>query len=56
MLLFGGAMQLAGEVCAKANRRRTRSDWMGIERRRRKCPKSPRRRRCLNARRREEAG
>src|SRR5208282_2022392 len=32
MLLFGGAIQLAGEVRAKANRRRTRSDWMGIER------------------------
>jgi peptide chain release factor 3 len=34
MLLFGGAIQLAGEVRAKANRRRTRSDWMGIERER----------------------
>jgi peptide chain release factor 3 len=32
MLLFGGAIQLAGEVRAKANRRQTRSDWMGIER------------------------
>ena len=32
MLLFGGAIQLAGEVKAKANRRRTRSDWMAIER------------------------
>ena len=29
-LLFGGAIQLAGEVRAKA----TRSDWMGIERER----------------------
>src|SRR6202451_4211293 len=34
MLLFGGAIQLAGEVRAKANRRATRSDWMGIERER----------------------
>src|SRR5258708_31231011 len=32
LLLFGGAIQLAGEVPAKANRRQTRSDWMGIER------------------------
>ncbi|MFP6730637.1 MAG: peptide chain release factor 3 [Alphaproteobacteria bacterium] len=32
MLLFGGAIQLAGEVKAKANRRNTRSDWMAIER------------------------
>ena len=32
LLLFGGAIQLAGEVRAKANRRQTRSDWMGIER------------------------
>src|SRR5579863_2730083 len=32
MLLFGGAIQLAGEVRAKANPRKTRSDWMGIER------------------------
>jgi peptide chain release factor 3 len=32
LLLFGGAIQLAGEVKAKANRRNTRSDWMGIER------------------------
>ncbi len=32
MLLFGGAIQLAGEVRAKANRRQTRSDWMDIER------------------------
>ncbi len=31
MLLFGGAIQLAGEVKAKANRRQTRSDWMKIE-------------------------
>ncbi|MCI0598923.1 MAG: peptide chain release factor 3 [Beijerinckiaceae bacterium] len=34
LLLFGGAIQLAGEVRAKANRRKTRSDWMGIERER----------------------
>src|SRR5215469_549809 len=34
LLLFGGAIQLAGEVKAKANRRNTRSDWMGIERER----------------------
>ena len=32
LLLFGGAIQLAGEVRAKANRRQTRSDWMAIER------------------------
>ncbi len=34
LLLFGGAIQLAGEVRAKANRRKTRSDWMGMERER----------------------
>jgi peptide chain release factor 3 len=34
LLLFGGAIQLAGEVRAKANRRNTRSDWMGMERER----------------------
>jgi peptide chain release factor 3 len=34
LLLFGGAIALAGEVRAKANRRQTRSDWMGIERER----------------------
>src|ERR1700740_2654212 len=34
ILLFGGAIQLAGEVRAKANRRNTRSDWMGMERER----------------------
>ena len=34
LLLFGGAIQLAGAVKAKANRRQTRSDWMGIERER----------------------
>ena len=34
LLLFGGAIQLAGEVKAKRNRRPTRSDWMTIERER----------------------
>ena len=34
LLLFGGAIQLAGEVKAKRNRVQTRSDWMGIERER----------------------
>src|SRR5215218_2726872 len=34
LLLFGGAIQLAGEVRAKRNRVQTRSDWMGIERER----------------------
>src|SRR6195256_7039421 len=34
LVLFGGAIQLAGEIRAKANRRQTRSDWMGIERER----------------------
>lgn len=33
-LLFGGAIQLAGEVKAKRNRVSTRSDWMGIEKER----------------------
>jgi peptide chain release factor 3 len=32
LLLLGGAIQLAGEVKAKGDRRRTRSDWMAIER------------------------
>jgi peptide chain release factor 3 len=32
--LFGGAIQLAGQVKAKRNRRSTRSDWMSIERER----------------------
>lgn len=32
LLLFGGAIQLAGQVRAKGDRRQTRSDWMGIER------------------------
>src|SRR5438093_9125419 len=31
-LLFGGAIQLAGEVKARGERRRARSDWMAIER------------------------
>jgi peptide chain release factor 3 len=34
LLLFGGAIQLAGEVKAKKNRQSTRSDWMGIEKER----------------------
>src|SRR6186997_2314859 len=34
LLLFGGAIQLAGEVKAKKDRMNTRSDWMGIERER----------------------
>ena len=32
LLRLGGAIQLAGNVRAKGERRRTRSDWMGIER------------------------
>ncbi|WP_425432937.1 peptide chain release factor 3 [Hartmannibacter diazotrophicus] len=32
LLLFGGAIQLAGQVRARGERRRTRSDWMSIER------------------------
>src|SRR3712207_8251129 len=31
LLLRGGAIQLAGQVRAKGNARRTRSDWMKIE-------------------------
>src|SRR4030095_1788619 len=34
LLLFGGAIQLAGQVRAKRDRRATRSDWMSIERER----------------------
>ncbi|RWF29551.1 peptide chain release factor 3, partial [Mesorhizobium sp.] len=34
LLLFGGAIQLAGEVKAKKDRIQTRSDWMKIERER----------------------
>jgi len=34
LLLFGGAIELAGEVKAKRNRVSTRSDWMGIEKER----------------------
>src|SRR5580765_7690633 len=34
LLLFGGAIQLAGHVKAKRNRRSTQSDWMAIERER----------------------
>jgi len=32
LLLFGGAIELAGQVRAKGERRQTRSDWMAIER------------------------
>ena len=32
LLLFGGAIQLAGQVKAKKDKRNTRSDWMAIER------------------------
>ncbi len=34
LLLFGGAIQLAGAVKARGERRRTRSDWMAIEQQR----------------------
>ena len=34
LLRAGGAIQLAGNVRAKGERRRTRSDWMSIERER----------------------
>src|SRR3954468_6110770 len=34
LLLFGGAIQLAGAVKAKGERRRARSDWMKIEQQR----------------------
>lgn len=34
LLLLGGAIQLAGEVKGKRDRRQTRSDWMNIERER----------------------
>jgi len=34
LLLFGGAIQLAGQVKAKRDRRSTQSDWMAIERER----------------------
>ena len=34
LLLFGGAINLAGQVRAKGERRNTRSDWMEIERER----------------------
>src|SRR5215204_5227961 len=34
LLLFGGAIQLAGEVRAKKTRIQTRSDWMAVERER----------------------
>jgi peptide chain release factor 3 len=31
LLLFGGAIQLAGEVKARGERRRVPSDWMAVE-------------------------
>src|SRR5260370_37918985 len=34
LLLFGGAIQLAGEVKARGDRRRVRSDWLEVERER----------------------
>ena len=34
LLLFGGAIQLAGAVKARGEQRRARSDWMKIERER----------------------
>jgi peptide chain release factor 3 len=34
LLLFGGAIQLAGAVRARGEQRRTRSDWMAIEKER----------------------
>jgi peptide chain release factor 3 len=34
LLLFGGAIQLAGQVKAKRDRRSSRSDWMAVERER----------------------
>ncbi|MCG8692748.1 MAG: GTP-binding protein, partial [Minwuiales bacterium] len=34
LLLFGGAIQLAGQVKARGERRRARSDWMKVERER----------------------
>jgi peptide chain release factor 3 len=34
LLLFGGAIQLAGEVTPRGARRRVRSDWMAVERER----------------------
>src|ERR1700730_1787736 len=34
LLLFGGAIQLAGEVKARGARQRVRSDWMAVARER----------------------
>jgi len=34
LLLFGGAIQLAGAVKARGDQRRARSDWMKVERER----------------------
>ena len=41
LLLFGGAIQLAGEVKAKKDRIQTRSDWMKIARDRGISPMIP---------------
>ena len=32
LLQFGGAIQMAGQIRARGNERRTRSDWLEIER------------------------
>ena len=34
LLLFGGAINMAGEVKARGDSRRVRSDWMAVERER----------------------
>src|SRR5438046_1284854 len=34
LLLYGGAVQLAGSVTARKNQRATTSDWMGLEKKR----------------------
>ena len=34
LLLYGGAIQLAGAVKARGNQRRSTSDWMKVERER----------------------
>ena len=34
LLMFGGAIQMAGAVRARGEQRRTRSDWMAIEKER----------------------
>jgi peptide chain release factor 3 len=42
LLLFSGAIHLAGEVKARGKRRRVRSDWVAVERERafRSVPRS----------------